>query len=166
MKILSILFFIVLITANCKNDKQASHTPATGKTEIERVRLTSLKGESIDLGQFKGKVVFINFWATWCKPCVLEMPTIRNAMDSLRNENIEFLFASDESAGEIESFEKKYGYSFNYFRADNFEELAIMVLPTTVIFDKNGKQAYSEVGYHDWNETRNFDILLKLVKQQ
>lgn len=165
MKIFLILFFIVLISANCKNN-QTSNIPATGQIEIKKVKLTSLKGESIDLEQFKGKVVFINFWATWCKPCVLEMPTIRNAMDSLRNENIEFLFASDESAVEIEGFEKKYGYRFNYYRADNIEELAIMVLPTTFIFDKNGKQIYSEVGYHDWNETKNLDILLNLVKQQ
>ena len=165
MKIFSILFFIALITANCRNN-QTSTIPATGQIEIEKVKLTGLDGESIDLKQFKGKVVFLNFWATWCKPCVLEMPTIRNAMDSLKNENIEFLFASDESAEEIENFEKTHGYRFNYYRADNLEELAIMILPTTFIFDKNGNQVYSETGYHDWNETKNFDMLLKLVRQQ
>lgn len=165
MKIFSILFFIVLITANCRNN-QTSNIPAKGQIEIEKINLTGLKGESIDLKQFKGKVVFVNFWATWCKPCVLEMPTIRNAMDSLRNENVEFLFASDESAEEIENFEKTHGYRFNYYRAVNIEELAIMILPTTFIFDKNGKQVYSEAGYHDWSETNNFDMLLKLVRQQ
>lgn len=164
MKIFSILFFIVLITGNCRNN-QASNA-GTGQIEIEKVKLTNLKGESIDLKQFKGKVLFINFWATWCKPCVLEMPTIRKAMDSLKNENIEFLFASDESAEEIESFEKKYSFHFNYFKANNIEELAIMVLPTTFIFDKNGKQVFSEAGYRDWSDTKNIGMLLNLAKQQ
>lgn len=164
MKIFSILFFIVLITANCKNNR-TSNIPATGQIEIEKVKLTSLKGESIDLKQFKGKTVFLNFWASWCKPCVLEMPTIKNAMDSLRNNNIEFLFASDETVEEIESFEKNYGYHFNYYRANNLEELEIMLLPTTFIFDKNGKQVYSEAGYHDWNDPKNLDLLINLARQ-
>ena len=157
------LFFIFLIPA-C-NTTPAKRQGLDLVTDILKIRLTTLEDTPIDLSKYKGKTVFINFWATWCKPCVLEMPTIRNAMDSLRNENIEFLFASDENVEDIKSFENMYGYHFNYYRADNIEELAIMVLPTTFIFDKNGKRVYSEAGYHDWNEPKNFDMLLKLAKQ-
>lgn len=165
MKIFSTLFLIVFVTAGCKDNQQTSNTSTTSHSDIEKVKLTSLKGEPIDLRKYRGKAVFINIWATWCTPCVQEMPTIRNAMDSLRNKDIEFLFASDESAEEIEDFEKKVGYRFNYYRADNIEELGIMTLPTTYIYDKNGKQVYSEIGYHDWNEGKNFDMLLKYSAQ-
>lgn len=165
MKPFSVFILIIFIITACKDDnKQASVTSTTIQTAIEKVRLTSLKGEPIDLKLYKGKAVFINFWATWCTPCVLEMPAIRNAMDSLKNEDIEFLFASDESAEEIEGFEKKYSYHFSYYRSNNIEELGIMTLPTTFIFDKNGKQVYSEIGYHNWDNRSNLDMLLKFAK--
>ena len=161
--------FIVLffIAASCSDSKkQESKSISSSQSEIEKVKLTSLKGVTIDMKQYNGKAVFINFWATWCKPCIEEMPTIKKAMDLFQDEKIEFLFASDESMEEIQSFETEHRYGFNYTKAGNMEDLNIIGLPTTFIFDKDGKQVFSEMGYRKWDDKANIDLLLKITQPE
>ena len=141
-------------------------TEPPSRNEIEKVRLTNLNGEVVDLNSYKTKTVFINFWATWCKPCIEEMPTIKNAMNSFKSKNIEFLFASDETRDEIHSFEAQHDYNLNYLIAGNMEELNIMGLPTTFIFNKNGKLVFSEMGYRKWDDPANIDLIMKIVDQE
>ncbi len=167
MKLLIKLFFIVFIIIGC-NDAQKKESSVGTAAAIKpgNIKLTDLKGDSIDLVKHKGKVVFINFWATWCKPCIEEMPTIRNAIGILNNDRIEFLFASDETTEQIDWFEKKHNYNLNYVKAGNLEELGITVLPTTFIFDKKGKQVFSEMGYRKWDDKTNLDLLSKIVNEE
>ena len=161
------LIVLLVVAASCSEPgKQKSKAISSSQTEIEDVKLTSLQGMAIDMKQYKGKPVFMNFWATWCKPCIDEMPTIKNAMDHFKEEKIEFLFASDESAEEIQAFETEHRYGFNYARVGNMEDLNIIVLPTTFIFDKDGKQVFSEAGYRKWDDKANIDLLLKIAKPQ
>ena len=164
LSILIILISIVIpacVSSETKKEKVASSTGI----DIEKIKLTNLKGDAFDLNKYLGKTVFINFWATWCKPCKEEMPTIKNVMDSLKNKNITFLFASDETADQIQSFEAAHNYDLNYFMASNMEELNIMALPTTFIFNKNGELVFSETGYRKWDEPANIDLILKIVEQ-
>lgn len=164
IKPLALLVFI--ITACNDSKKQESKPVSFSQIEVEKVKLTSLAGKPIEMKQYKGKTVFINFWATWCKPCLEEMPTIKKAMDILKNEKIEFLFASDESTEEIRAFETEHSYGLYYTRAGNIEELNIIGLPTTFIFDKDGKQVFSEMGYRKWDDKANIDLLLKIAKPE
>lgn len=159
-----LLLILMMFACNDNSGKKGINNKAT--TDIGKINLTNLSEEPVDLDQLNGKVVFINFWASWCKPCIAEMPSIKNAMDSLKSEKIEFLFATDESAKEIESFEAKHKFGFNYLKTPGFEELNIMGLPTTFIFDKNGKQVFSEMGYRKWDDKTNLDLLLKIANQQ
>jgi thiol-disulfide isomerase/thioredoxin len=130
------------------------------KTEIQKVVLTELNGEKIDLSDFKGKTVFINYWATWCGPCIKEMPSIELAQNSLRDKDIVFLLASNEDVQEIEAFSKKRPYKFHYVRLMNMEELKMPALPTTHIYDADGNLAFSETGSRDWNEPNNLKLIL------
>lgn len=123
-----------------------------------------MNGQSLNMEQFNGKTLFINFWATWCKPCLQEMPSIQMTKEILKNEDIVFLFASDESVEQIEGFKTSHDFDFNYVRAENLEELNIMALPTTFIFDKKGKLVFSEMGYKKWDEKINIDLILNISK--
>lgn len=156
------LVFIVLMIAACNEQQESSKVPV----DIQAIKLTTLAGESIGFDQYKGKTVFVNFWATWCKPCVEEMPSIKNVMDSLKKEKIEFLFATDDSSDDIEAFDSIHHFGFNYVKAISLHALNVIVLPTTFIFDKNGKQVFSETGYRKWNDKPNLDLLLKIINQQ
>jgi thiol-disulfide isomerase/thioredoxin len=161
------LIVLLVLAASCNDsNKRESNPISSSQPEIGKVKLTSLKGMPIDMQQYKGKAVFINFWATWCKPCLEEMPAIKKAMDLLKDEKIEFLFASDEAAEEVQAFETEHRYGLFYARAGNIEELNIIGLPTTFIFDQEGKQVFSEMGYRKWDDKPNIDLLLKIAKPE
>lgn len=168
MKLLNgfLLILLSFTVATCNDsEKPISHSENTPDSKIEKVKLQKLNGGDIDLTMYRDKTVFINFWATWCKPCIAEMPSIKNAMGLLKNEKIEFLFATDESAEEVERFEAVHNFGFNYVKATNMDELNIAVLPTTFIYDRNGKKVFSEMGYRKWDDKNNLDILLTFSKQ-
>jgi len=159
------LFFLLGVIA-CKDaEKHKLDSVESLQTTIDTVRLISLNEQPVDIKKYKGKTVFINFWATWCKPCLEEMPSIKKAKEILKNENIEFLFASTETTGEIEVFNKEHDYGFNFVKADNMEELNIIGLPTTLIFNPDGKLVFSEMGYRKWDDKTNIDLILKIAKQ-
>ncbi len=130
---------------------------------IDKIRLKDLDGTPINLEKYQGKTVFVNFWATWCKPCLKEMPSIEKAQHILQNENVVFLLASAETIEEIDAFRKLHSYPFNYVQIQNSEELGIEGLPTTFIFNKEGKLVFSESGYRKWDEKSNIDTILKII---
>lgn len=167
MKLFFKTFLFVLLIATACNEVEKKPTAANELTEIafEKIKLADLNGQSIDLSQYKGKTVFINFWATWCKPCIGEMPSLERLTDKLKDENIVFLFASDETIEEIEEFKNAKSYSLDFVRAENLSDLNLMVLPTTFIFDKNTKLAFSEMGAREWDNEENVALITKIIKQ-
>jgi thiol-disulfide isomerase/thioredoxin len=154
---------VILVSCNI-NSKPASVANDTEKRlQIDSVQLKDLNTTSMNMDSFKGKVVFLNIWATWCKPCIQEMPSIENAKNVLRDENVVFLLASAETIEEIDTFRKLNTFSFNYVQMQNSEALGIDVLPTTFIFSKKGKLVLSESGYRKWDDKKNIDTILKII---
>ncbi len=167
-KALREMLLVVLIGAvgcNGPDNRDKAAMPEE-KTAITKLMLTDLDGRSIDLEQFKGRTVFVNFWATWCKPCIHEMPSIKNAKAELSKTDIVFLLASNESPDEIREFEKIYNYNFNYARVVNLEELGVEGLPTTFIFNPRGDLVFSETGYRKWDDSTNVETILKINGQK
>jgi thiol-disulfide isomerase/thioredoxin len=155
---------LLLIFVGCKNvSKDNTVVSAKVDREIDKIRFTDLQGQAISLQQYQGKTVFINFWATWCKPCIQEMPSIKEAQHILQKENIIFLMASDESSEQIKDFSNTHDYKFNYVRIDNSEEMNVQALPTTFIYNNSGKLVFSETGSRKWNDKNNIDLILKIA---
>jgi thiol-disulfide isomerase/thioredoxin len=127
--------------------------------------LFDLDGQQVELNKYYGKTVFINFWATWCKPCIEEMPSIQNAITALSDKEIVFLFASDETKEEIETFISANNYRFKFLTAGNMEELNVRGLPTTFIFDANGRLVFSEMGARKWDSRESIALLTKITDQ-
>lgn len=154
------IFFIILLGCNRKSE-QTNASPAQNITD--RIELTDMNGQPIDLNQYKGKTVFINFWATWCKPCLAEMPSIERAQAILKDENITFLLASNEELKRIQSFMAKSKLKLNYVQAQNIEALNIQALPTTFIIDPKGKLVFSEAGYRQWDQRENIKLISEII---
>lgn len=159
-----ICLIVLLINVACKNtDRKEPDHDNSSVLSIDKFKLTDLKDQPIDLTNYKGKTIFINFWATWCKPCREEMPSIRKAMEILKDENIEFLFASDETKEEIEEFRSAHEFNFNYVRVESLAELNIIGLPTTFIFNGEGKISFSEMGYRKWDDKTNIELIQIII---
>lgn len=161
--VLTVVFLIGL--SGCNDRIKEKSSPSELNREIDKVRLTDLNGKPTSLNQYEGKVVFINFWATWCKPCLEEMPSIQEAQNILQNEKVIFVMASNESAEQIGEFSKQHDYKFIYVRIENSEEMNVQSLPTTYIFNAKGARVFSESGSRKWNEKNNIDTILKIVRQ-
>ena len=155
-----VLSFSVLLLLACSGkSSEQSATQAENDTGMPSIKLNDLNNQPIDLNQYKGKTVFINFWATWCGPCVKEMPSIERAKDILKDSKIEFLIASSESVEQIQSFKTDRNIDLHFVRVDNMEELGIQALPITYIINSDGKLVFSETGYRQWDEASNIELL-------
>lgn len=154
------LFFIFLITlAGCSSQKAEEQSSIVAS----QIKLTDLDGKAVDLTKFEGKTIFVNFWATWCKPCIQEMPSIAALQTQLAGKNIEFFFASDEEVDKIQKFIESRKISLNFVRVENPESLGIQALPTTYIFNGEGNMVFSEVGFRKWDEPATVEMVLKLI---
>ncbi|MFD0766676.1 TlpA family protein disulfide reductase [Mucilaginibacter lutimaris] len=125
-------------------------------------------GHMLNLQGQRGKVVFINFWATWCPPCVAEMPSINELYGKLKdNKNIVFIMVdADGDFNKSALFMLKHNYTMPLYRVTgNFpESLFKGTLPTTVIFDKQGKMVFRHEGSADYGGTKVSDYLQQLAK--
>lgn len=167
MNKLALVLVIVLISCKGKGtiDQEKEMTvQAPIESELDNILLSELDNKRIDLNQYRGKIIFINFWATWCKPCIQEMPSIQKAMALLNNKNIVYFFASDEDVAQIKKFKKNNSYTFHYVKADNMQTLGLMALPTTYIFNPEGKLVFSEMGFRKWDDKNNLDLIINAGK--
>ena len=171
MKKIHTLILLLLITfVGCREaakDKKDIILPSTSiEMDINKIQLSDLKNRDIDFKQYKGKTVFINFWATWCKPCIAEMPSIQKLQTRLKDENIIFLLASNEEVSEIEEFKNDNNYTYNYTRIINLEALNIQAIPTTYIYNLDGELVFSETGSRQWDDSTNIQMILKIINKK
>lgn len=147
------------------SSKSGEQSAQQEKSSIEsKIKINDLQGNLIDLKQYRGKAIFINLWATWCGPCIKEMPSIERAKNILKDKKIEFLVASNESVEQIEAFSKKRKLDLQYVQLQNLEELNVQALPTTLIIGPNGTLVFSETGYREWDDSTNIELLIKIIE--
>ena len=132
-------------------------------SELAKIKLTDLENHAIKLDTYKGKTIFINFWATWCKPCVEEMLSIEKAQSIMKDNEVVFLLASSEGIEEIKEFSRNHNYQFNYVHLGNGEALNLQALPTTFIFNPKGSLVFSEMGSRNWDENENINLIKNII---
>jgi len=87
------------------------------------------------------------------------MPTIAKAKQQLEEQDVVFLFPSNESADLIRNFKEKRGFDFDFVQVQNMEALNIQALPTTYIFNQQGELVFSEAGFRDWSTPENIALI-------
>lgn len=114
-------------------------------------KLTKLEGGTVRLGDYKGKVVVLNFWATWCGPCRIEMPLLEKTMASYKSDpNVVFLAVStDEDRPQVKPYLDSQKFKLPVVFADFLDEhYAISAIPTTMILDKQGNISFRQSGFN------------------
>lgn len=127
-------------------------------------KLQNEKGEIVDAQTLKGKTIFMNIWATWCAPCVAEMPGINKLYGKLKeNENVVFLMVSEDREFQTaKDWITKKGFDFPIYKLATRlpDEYETNVIPTTVVISSEGKIVVKHTGMANYN-TRRFRKLLE-----
>ena len=105
--------------------------------------------KKVKLSDLKGKVVLIDFWATWCGPCKAIMPTVDELYHRYKDKGFEVMAITDEDNKTVQDFVKKEGYSYSFYL--DFTMMAkgaynVEAIPSTFLVDREGKIVYSELG--------------------
>jgi len=161
--ILGVLFFTTILIYGCEN-KTKIQTPIAKvehiKTEMKNdgvkasdFELESTKGNKIKLSDYRGKIVIVDFWATWCPPCREEIPSFVQLQNEYKSD-LQILGVSldQETKKDIPFFMQKYKMNYpvlfaNYEIVNNYG--GIEAIPTTFVIDQNGNIINSFIGYHD-----------------
>lgn len=127
--------------------------PVTPAIPIFDLVLTDLKGQPQSLGQWRGKVLIVNYWATWCHPCREEMPGFSRLQDKYRDKGVQFVGISIDTAAKIVEFQEKTPviYPLLIGSMDIMENSAKLgntrqALPFTAVFDKQGGLFSTKLG--------------------
>ncbi|THJ20338.1 MAG: TlpA family protein disulfide reductase [Nitrospira sp. CG24D] len=145
-----------------------SRVPTVG-TPADEFRLTDLDGKTHSLSQYRGKVVLVNFWATWCKPCTTEMPAMQASFDKLRDKGFVVLAINElEDEGKVREHIKQYGHTFPVLMdRDNkvANQFGVFGLPVSVFIDQQGRvQEYIKGGL--LTEQMINDVVAKIQQQE
>ena len=126
----------------------------------------SLDGQDFKMTEAKGKVVFLNFWATWCPPCVAEMPSIQRLHEKLKDDGIVFVCISSEEASKINQFVREKGFTFPIYTMRGAPPAIFKTrgIPSTFILSPDGKIAFKHVGSAKWDDEKSIDFIKGLMK--
>lgn len=142
---------VLFIFHQCSNSKD-SKTSSSLEVFADRIELSDMADHFMDLSQHRGKTIIINVWATWCKPCIEEMPSLEAMQDQLSSDKYVLLLASNEPLEKIRRFKQRYKFDFNYVHLKTSpESLGVYSLPTTFILNGEGKLIITETGSKDWS---------------
>jgi len=178
------LVFIVIILISCQPILKAPvatlmsmrlHTPKIDTKKSNEypqaaynLYISDLEGNIVKMNNYRGKVIFLNFWATWCMPCITELPSINDLYNQFKNEDIVFLLISGETAKKVKQYKERKKYDVPFYISDENSHIPKMYfsrgIPTTFIINKQGKVIKASSGAEDWDDKEFVNTLRELVQ--
>ncbi len=138
-------------------------------SENDNIFFENHKGESIRLSSLKGKVVFINFWATWCPPCIAEMPTIQNLYSEFKdNDKVAIIMLDvDNQREKSQKFMDKRKFDLPvYTPASSIPSSYLSgAIPTTLVLNKWGKVVFKHEGMGDFSSEKFKTFIKELIAE-
>ena len=136
--------------------------PITPDADPLEIKLQDPTGRPISLSEFRGKIVFINFWTTWCLACVIEMPSMEKLHQKFKDKDFVMVAINlQESASRVTEFYKEYKLTFTTLldtTGDVGAGLGIRSIPTTFILDKNGRIIGKALGPREWEGKKSIAL--------
>lgn len=149
--------------------QSSKYQPLTVGMQAPDFELPGLNGDTMQLSDLRGKVVFLNFWATWCKPCVEEMPSIEVLHREFNGDGLAVLAVSIDrvtTKQDIPGFVKELDLTFpilvdSWGQTD--KEYKLMGVPETYIIDRQGILREKIIGPRDWTRLENLQTVRQLL---
>ena len=131
--------------------------------------LPDVNGQQVTLSDFKGKIVFLNFWTTWCPECRIEMPSMEKLHRKLKGKDFEMIAVNlQEPALRVKDFLKKYPLTFTILLDSKGKigpQFRIRAVPTTFILDKNGGIIGRALGSRPWDSKESMALFEHLINR-
>ncbi len=166
--VLITLFFAGLFVMERPTGTPGNKAVASGDRAPE-FRLRTIDGGSVSLADLRGKVVMVHFWATWCPPCVEEIPTLDRLNHSLAGKDFLMLAVNEDEGGAeaVSSFIQQNRLNIPVLM-DPGSEVARLYgtykLPETYIVDRLGVVRYKAIGPRDWTDASNMQVLRDIIE--
>ena len=144
---------------------EASTLPPAALAEYNWT-VQSLDGPDFKMTDAKGKVVFLNFWATWCFPCVAEMASIQRLYEKLKDRGVVFACISNEKASKVSRFVRRKGFTFPIYtmRGSPPAVFDTQRVPATFILSRDGRITLKHIGSAKWDDDKTVDFIKRLIE--
>lgn len=158
---------IIILGSRCTDTGPDLNPSQTRSGSVLSFSMKTLDGEVVPMSRFSGQVVFLNYWATWCAPCRMEMPSIQ-ALYLEKKDQMAFVCISEEEAATVQKFMNQNRYTFPVYLLEGKlpDALSSQGIPATYFIDKRGRVVFSHVGAADWNQGRVKEFLENLIKEE
>ena len=130
--------------------------------------LKTLDGKNVALSHFENKVLFVNFWATWCGPCRAEMPSMSSLFHSLKKQGLDMVAISDEDPKVVRHFLETNPYPFEVWLDPNntlAERFNVLAIPTTLILDSQRQLVFRHTGSQRWDTPDIIELFRQILRE-
>jgi peroxiredoxin len=123
---------------------------------VPEIALTNIDGKPVKLSDYRGKIVIVNFWASWCNPCVEEFPSMMKLMSQFSNDVVVFAVSEDDNREDIQAFMKAMGLPKPGFeivwdeKKENMKAWGVEKVPETFLVGRDGKLIRKVLGIENW----------------
>lgn len=172
--VLLLLFFIpstrgmmqILLTRIFSMSPSVENRENPKKIASYQWKLQGITTGSLNAQKLEGKIILVNYWATWCPPCIAEMPSLQELYDVYK-EKVVFLFITNEVDEDVHTFMNAKEYNFPVYRSlsESPKPLVHKTIPQTYLLDQEGKIIIDETGAADWNSKKVHAIIDQLIAQ-
>jgi len=130
-------------------------------------QLTTTAGTVVSLEAWRGRVVVLNLWATWCRPCVTELPSLMALRDSLAETDVVFAAVSAEAPATVQRFVRAQRIDLPIYleRSRMPESLGVLALPTTLVIDREGRIVLHRRGAAEWNKPSVVQFVREIARR-
>lgn len=148
---------------------QAAGFEARAATPAPAMKARDLSGATKTLADYRGKVVVLNYWASWCPPCLREMPSMERLRVKMKGRPLEIVaLASAESAGDVKAFLSKMALGFPILLdpdGSNTKRWKVFALPTSFVLDAQGRVRHVLTGPTEWDEGEALEIIQTMLEE-